>query len=713
MMIKSGYQEGLYYQSGSLIPTDALEEQLRLLLRKNHGVGILGGSYGAGYPLCMVSELTVQMLGYSSAAEFEEATGNRMSGLICGSDYSEEAFGALEGACELFLRGKTDHLWVRLLKQDALLPDGTRLWLASVCDMDALYQKELQVSRITREKERQELVQQAQLAQANRRLEHQKAALEQALARSRQSNEVISAIGKIYWLIYRLDLESGTFEEVSVSDPVHRLNGDRGIIAQRFPEACRRTIMQPYQAVMQAFMDPSTLVDRLQNREEISQEYQAISGNWHLGRFIVQKRDETGRAVRALYTIQIINEQKQQELEYEKRLAGIAEEAQRASLSKTDFLRRMSHDIRTPINGIRGMIEIANHLADDPQKQQECRQKIWDASGYLLSLVNSVLDMNKLESGTVVLDSTPFDLPRLLAETDAIAEIQAAEHGVHYRVDTAPRRISHPHLIGSPPHLKQVLLNLAGNAIKYNKENGTVTVSCRELNCDGKTAVFRFSCVDTGIGMSREFQQYAFEPFSQEGRQEVRTLYEGSGLGLSIVKALVQQMNGRLEFSSEEGAGTAFHVTLPFTIDPAPPAAAPDSESPHVDLTGVRVLLAEDNELNREIAQFFIEQSGGTVLPVHNGREAVECFAASAPGEIDLILMDVMMPVMNGYEATRRIRGMPRPDAASIPILAMSANAFQDDIQKSRAAGMDEHLPKPLSTENLLAAIGRYTLPGQ
>ena len=427
MMIKSGYQEGLYYQQGFPAPTEALEEQLRALLRENHGVGILGGSYENGFPLCMVSELALQMLGYSTFAEMEEATGNCMAGLICSSDYSEEGFAALTGECELFLRGKEENRWVRLVKRDAVFPGvDKKLWIASVCDMDALYQKELQVNQMTMEKRRQDLAQQAKLAQANRRLEHQTIALEHALAEARLNNEVISAIGKVYWLIYRLDLEAGTFQQVSVSDTSHCILGDHGITAERFPESCKNTVMPAYQPVMQAFLDPSTLPDRLAEREEISQEYETITGNWHVGRFIVQKRNEYGRVTRALYAIQIINEQKKQELEYEKRLAGIAEEAQRASLSKTDFLRRMSHDIRTPINGIRGMIEIANHCADDLQKQQECRQKVWEASGYLLSLVNSVLDMNKLESGAVVLAHTPFDMMQLLKEADSVSSIEKA-----------------------------------------------------------------------------------------------------------------------------------------------------------------------------------------------------------------------------------------------------------------------------------------------
>ncbi len=710
-MIKSSYQEGLYYWGTFQIETAEVEQQILTLLCENHGVGIIGGYYEKDFPFCMVSDLTMQMLGYTSAEEFERATGGCLAGLVKKEDYAGIDFTKTSDVYGLHLRGRQENLWVRLMKREVVLSSGQRIWLASVCNMDALYQKELQVNRMIEDRYLQELAHQEKLKQANLELEKQKIALEHALAEARLNNEVISTIGKIYWLIYRLDLEQGTFEEISVKDERSHLTGDCGKIAERFPKACRLTVQSEYRENMLAFLDMNTLSERMRDREEIAQEYRTITGNWHVGRFIVQKRDADGNVTKALYTIQIINEQKQQELEYEKKLAGIAEEAQRASLSKTDFLRRMSHDIRTPINGIRGMIEIANHFADDLQKQKECRDKVWEASGYLLSLVNSVLDMNKLESGAVVLTETPFDLPQLLSEVNTVAEMQAAEHGLYYGVDMEKQQIAHPYLIGSAPHLKQVLMNLASNAVKYNKENGRVIVWCSELSCDEKIAVFQFACTDTGIGMSREFQKRAFEPFTQEGRDNARTHYDGTGLGLSIVRALVQQMGGNITFESEEGVGTSFLVTLPFCIDTNPQTKPKETVNEPIDLSGVRVLLAEDNDLNMEIAKFFIEQHGAEVTVARNGKEAVELFARAPQGTFDLILMDVMMPVMSGYEATETIRGMAREDAKTIPIIAMSANAFQDDIQKSRSVGMNDHLPKPLSTEKLLSAIARHITP--
>lgn len=251
------------------------------------------------------------------------------------------------------------------------------------------------------------------------------------------------------------------------------------------------------------------------------------------------------------------------------------------------------------------------------------------------------------------------------------------------------------------------MLNLAGNSVKYNKKNGSVTVWCRELSHDDNTAEFMFACTDTGIGMSKDFQKRVFEPFTQEGRENLHTRYDGSGLGLSIVKGLVEQMDGKIEFESEEGVGTSFFVTLPFKIDKGH-CVAVEEVADDVDISGVKVLMAEDNDVNTEIARFFLERMGVEVTSVTNGSEAVEAFKRSEPRYYDLILMDIMMPVLDGHEASKMIRELPRSDAATIPIIAMSANAFQDDIKQSRAIGMNDHLAKPFSSDQLVAVIGKY-----
>lgn len=386
----------------------------------------------------------------------------------------------------------------------------------------------------------------------------------------------------------------------------------------------------------------------------------------------------------------------------EKQSQALAE----ANIVKTDFLRRMSHDIRTPLNGIRGMLSIASHDPEDLEKQADCRKKIMEASGYLLELVNNALNMNKLESGKLQLEREPFDLCSLLDETDNIIEMYGQEHAVS--LIRGGREITHRRLLGSALHLRQILQNVGGNAVKYNRAGGSVRVFSKELSDDGTRAVFQFVCADTGRGMSREFCQRAFEPFSQEV-PDARTALTGTGLGLAITKQLVELMGGSITLESELNVGTTVTITIPLEIDTA--CRRTQEETADADgapLDGVRVLVAEDNDLNMEIACFILENAGLSVTPAWNGQEALEKFSAAEPGTFDLILMDVMMPVMDGLTAVRKIRSLPRSDAQTVPIFAMTANAFQDDIRQCREAGMNEHFPKPLQEQELLRAIRRY-----
>ncbi|MDO5346520.1 MAG: ATP-binding protein [Lachnospiraceae bacterium] len=408
-----------------------------------------------------------------------------------------------------------------------------------------------------------------------------------------------------------------------------------------------------------------------------------------------------------------LNKRYDMELEYQKKLEQAIREAEHANMAKTDFLRRMSHDIRTPINGIRGMIEIGNHFPEDVQKQQECREKIWETSGFLLDLVNDVLDMSKLESGNIQLEEVPFNLSDVLHEVSMLIEVQAKEHGLTFR--TVQENGTHWNLIGSPLHLRQMFMNVLSNAVKYNKKNGSVSMSCREVSSDEETAVFEFVCADTGIGMGEDFQKRLFDPFAQEDGT-VRTSYSGTGLGLSIVKALVERMNGSIRFDSEKGKGTTFYITLPFQIDKNPPVKEEEPEEIPCEtreLEKLPILLVEDNELNMEIAEFVLEEEGALVTKAWNGKEAVEIFEKSAPGTYPVILMDLMMPVMDGLEATRTIRNLPREDAATVAIIAMTANSFNDDVENCRKAGMNEHLSKPLDFGELAETIKKYINSGK
>ena len=399
-------------------------------------------------------------------------------------------------------------------------------------------------------------------------------------------------------------------------------------------------------------------------------------------------------------------EQDRREREFRGQLMESAEKAEQANRAKTEFLQRMSHDIRTPINGIRGMIEIANYYKDDPDKQTECRKKIWDASGLLLELVNEVLDMGKLESGEIMLEEREFDLKELLDSVGVVVDKQARERGITIITDSYP--VEHRYLLGSPLHLRRLLMNIISNAVKYNHAGGEVRLGCREKpSADPETAQIEFTCADTGIGMSEEFQKHVFEPFAQE-RNTARSEYGGTGLGMPIAKSLAEKMGGTLSFVSRQGVGTTFTLSLPFRICHAPEKRnKPKRLLQTSSIAGLHVLVAEDNRMNMEIAEFVLNVEEAFIIKAVNGEEAVRIFADSRPGEIDAILMDVMMPVMDGLEATRRIRAMKRPDARTIPIIAMTANAFAEDRQLAFAAGMDMHIAKPLEGSEMVETLER------
>lgn len=398
--------------------------------------------------------------------------------------------------------------------------------------------------------------------------------------------------------------------------------------------------------------------------------------------------------------------QKQREEEYKKELEKSAREAKKANIAKTEFLQRMSHDIRTPINGIRGMVEVGDYYKDNLVKQAECRKKIWEASGFLLELINEVLDMGKLESEEVILEERSFNFFGLFKEIRMVIEKQAKERGIQITVHKY--RVIHENLIGSPLHVKRVVMNILTNAIKYNKDNGKIIMEFQEVQEDQDTVRIQFKCKDTGIGMSESFQKKIYEPFAQE-KVGARTVYGGTGLGMPITKSLVEKMGGTISFESEQDVGTTFDIEIPFQIDHNKQCEEhKKKEVKETSIKGVNVLLAEDNELNMEIAEFVLESAGAKVIKAFNGKEALEIFKASEQGEIDVILMDVMMPVMDGLEATRYIRRSNKENARDIPIIAMTANAFTEDRRRVLEAGMNEHLAKPLESEVLIEMIAKY-----
>ena len=388
---------------------------------------------------------------------------------------------------------------------------------------------------------------------------------------------------------------------------------------------------------------------------------------------------------------------------YKAELLIAAKKAEAANEAKTEFLQRMSHDIRTPINGICGVLNVADHYADDMKKQTECRAKVKEASHLLLELVNDVLDMSKLESDEVILEEIPFNLSGIFREVFVVIEQIAAEQNI--RIAWEKKEVIHRNLIGSLGYVKRVMMNILSNAVKYNRENGHIYISCVEIPSEqpGMTTM-EFVCRDTGIGMTEEFQKCVFEPFAQEHTGS-RTKFAGTGLGMSISKKLVEKMGGTITFESEEGAGTTFVIRVPFKIDLDVDKSKEQKDLSEKTIKGLHILLAEDNELNMEIAEFMFQNEGAEVTKAWNGLEAVEIFEKSRPGEFDVILMDIMMPVMNGYNATKRIRSMDREDAKEIPIIAMTANAFTEDRIRAKEAGMDEHISKPVDGNLLVKVI--------
>lgn len=523
-----------------------------------------------------------------------------------------------------------------------------------------------------------------------------------ALERNSEQARIISAISEIYCFTFLVNVQRGTVR--IIKHPVEQLMkmDSTWSMNEVVQMQAAQNVAPDFREAFISYCDLTTLAQRLKENPNLTLEFRDPKEKVYLMTTLPQNYDRRGRLESVLMVTQDVTAEKERERDYQLQLKKTAEDAERANIVKTDFLRRMSHDIRTPINGIRGMVEISRRYVGDEAKQEECREKIMTASGFLLDLVNDVLNMNKLESGAVTLEEKPFNLRQMVSEIVTMVEGQAWHENVQVSCKTLAW--NHENLIGSPMHLHQVLQNVVGNAVKYNCPGGSVTISCEEKGFDGTTATFLFTCADTGRGMSAAFQQHAFEAFAQE-ESGARTAYKGTGLGLPIAKELVEQMGGKIHFESKLGVGTTFYITLPFRVDPNPPEVESAKPEQAASIKGAHILLVEDNELNMEISQYILEGAGAIVAQAWNGKEAVRRFSESEPGTFDCILMDVMMPLMDGLEATRTIRAMQRPDAATIPIVAMTANTFSEDEQRSREAGMNLFLNKPVDSEKMLQTV--------
>ncbi|WP_455720410.1 ATP-binding protein [Agathobacter sp.] len=522
--------------------------------------------------------------------------------------------------------------------------------------------------------------------------------LQNALDEARLSNEIISAIAKTYQYISRIDIQADYFEEISNRDEMRLGLKKEGRVSVSTRQVCNN-IADEYRDAYLKFADLSTLPERMKNEATIMLEYRMKNGDWHKLRFIEKKRDETGKLTHVICVVRSISDTKKTE----QRLMYQVAEAKRDAALKTRFLSNMSHDIRTPMNGIMGMIDVANKYPDDMDIQQKCRDQIMKSSKYLVSLVNDILEMNKLEAGDLVDQEISFDLTELLSRANREKQTQAEEKNIEYIVDWNRAELKHTYLEGNPVYLERLLTIISNNAIKFTPDGGKIHVWCKEQYAGEQIAVYQFGCSDNGIGMSEEFVEHAFDMFSQENETS-RSTYEGSGLGLAIAKKIIDKLGGTINIESQKGIGTTVKMTVPFKFGNQDEIFTKRSDD-NVSLEGKRVLLAEDNDINMEIARFMLENNGIAVEEAKDGLEAVKMFAGSQPGYYDAVFMDIMMPNLNGWDAARKIRSMKRTDAGNIPIIAMSANTFAEDIINSRISGMNEHLTKPLDEAKLIETL--------
>lgn len=518
--------------------------------------------------------------------------------------------------------------------------------------------------------------------------------LQNALEEIKRSDETISTIAKSYSSIYKVDFETDTYERISGSDIIPKT----GCASEKMFDVCEQDVAPEYRNIIHQFANIETLTSQLEKEEDVLAEYRMADGNWHKLRIIVSKRNANGKAIQAIATIRIISETKRKELN----LFFEAEQAKREAKIKTRFLQSMSHDMRTPLNGIAGMLHIADQNPKDLELQKITRNKIHQSLNYLISLVNDVLDMNDLESDHFTEEEVDFDITKLLGNMNIDAQQLAQEKNIQYVLDWYEGQLSHSSFRGFPIYLSRILSIVAQNAVKFTPENGEIHVWMNEKCLDDSTSLLEFRCKDNGIGMSQDFIQHAFDLFAQEDSSS-RSTYQGTGLGLPIAKKLVEYMHGNIQLESEKGIGTLVSIQIPFKL--GKPIENKNNNNQQISLEGLCVLVAEDNDLNMEIVEYMLERNGIQVVCAKDGQEVIDLFEKSEVNEFDFILMDIMMPKINGLDATRKIRSLKRQDAKTVPIIAMSANAFVEDIMNSKVAGMNMHLAKPLDETKLINAL--------
>ena len=526
--------------------------------------------------------------------------------------------------------------------------------------------------------------------------------LQKALDEVHLSNEIVSAISQIYYSIFRIDLTKDWYDEVSSDNDVHRLTGNSGKASDKLKELCEKLVVPQHQSDVMRFFDLSTLPNRLSKEKTISLEYKATDGNWHQARFIAKKWDAQGHLTNVLYVTRVISETKRRE----ERLISLAEEANRANEAKTDFLSRMAHDIRTPMNAVHGFTEIAKAHLDEPEKVKDNLHKIEKASSYLEQIVNDILDLTRIERGKFQLETSAHSVKSIFEEYKE--DIPMAFLDKHLQVSLDMHSIFYDQVMVDELHLRQVCTNLLSNAMKYTPEGGRICQEVYEEKIpDGKKVRLVYRISDTGIGMSPEYMKEMYNPFSRATDTRVNHV-RGSGLGLSVVKELVDLMGGHIEVESTLGQGTTFTVSLDVDYVEEKKSEQPTSQEEEISYEkaqGMHLLVAEDNDLNYEVAEELLAMYGVTCERAENGAICVEKFQKAPEGTYDAILMDMQMPVMNGLEATRAIRVIETGKAHKIPIIGLTANAFSTDVKACLDAGMNHHMAKPFDVKKLLGLL--------
>ena len=512
-------------------------------------------------------------------------------------------------------------------------------------------------------------------------------------------HEIISSVSRLYFSIFRIDLKKNFYEEISSDNSVHRLTGHRGMAQQKLNELCSTFVDPEYRLAVRQFFDLSTVPDRLADTDTVGMDYLATNGNWYMARFIEKRRDEAGQVTHILYVTRNVTKEKRQELEHQK-LKIAYQATEKANEAKTAFLLNMSHDIRTPMNAILGYAHLMRKELTDP-KLLHYQEMIEESGSLLLSIINNVLDMAKIESGRLELNEDYNRVGDVVGKIVAVFQGEARKKNLTL---TRVQKATKLDILCDVTKLQELFTNLISNAVKYTPPGGTVTVTTEELPCAQPGHVtLRTEVADTGIGISREFLPHLFEPFSRE-RNTTAGKVLGTGLGMPIVRSLVELMGGTITVESEQGKGSKFTVTLTHKLaDQAHCEKKPAGTEEQTDhcFTGKRLLLAEDNDLNAEIATAFLQDMGFTVDRAVDGADCVDRYQHEAAGTYGLILMDIQMPNMDGYQATLAIRGLPDKEKAGIPIVAMTANAFAEDRQKAFNVGMNGHIAKPINTEIL------------